>query len=145
MPRSFTRAAWAGTAKSMRAARAVARCLSMLIVLEGAESGKETLKPALAAGDGDLALAGVADAGVGDAGRGHAIDGTDVCGADQTGDLDKFVAAVDVDKLLALHQHRAVGVDLGNRHADFDVQAVGLRGFAFAVERQVAADRKSVV
>src|SRR5690606_13682622 len=91
---------------------------------EGADHGKEALQPTLAAGTGDLALADVSDVGVGDARRGDPVVGADVDRADQPRDLDALVAAVEGEQLLTLHQHRAIRINFGDRHADLASELV---------------------
>src|SRR3712207_7820765 len=52
------------------------------------------------------------------------------------GDADEFVAAVDAQLLFAAHQHRAVGIDLGDGDADLAEQPVGLRSEEHTSELQ---------
>src|SRR3546814_9859431 len=101
-----------------------------LVGSEGADDREEARQPALAAGAGDVALANVADARVGDACRGDAVVGADVDRADKARDLHPFVAAIEGEQLFAAHQHRAVRIDLGDRHADLARKLVRLRRIA---------------
>src|SRR3546814_2830922 len=54
-------------------------------------------------------------------------------------DLDALVAAVERQEFLALHQHRAVGIDGGDGHADLARQCVRLRRLPLALELLAAA------
>src|SRR5690606_26891215 len=96
--------------------------------------GEEALQPSLSAGTSDLTLADVPDVGIGDARRSDPIIGADIDRADQSRDLDTFIAAVESEQLLALHQHRAIRIDFGYRHADLASKLVRLRGFALPLE-----------
>src|SRR3546814_14172051 len=96
-------------------------------------------RSALPARAGDLALPDIANVRVGDAGRQDAVVGADVDRADDAGDLDAFVAAIERQEFLALHQHRAVRIDGGDGHADLARQRVRLRRFALALELLAAA------
>jgi hypothetical protein len=43
---------------------------------------------------------------------------------------------------LALHQHGAVRIDFGDRHADFSREGIGLSGLALSIERLISAHIK---
>src|SRR3546814_857732 len=141
-PMSLIRAAEAGDAQPRQTASRARRagkkgCRVTGSVLagsasEGADDVEEALQPALPAGAGDLALADVADIGVGNARRGDAVVGADVDRAHDARNLQPFVAAVEGDQFLALHQHRAVRIDFGDRHADFARELVRLRRLALS-------------
>src|SRR3546814_5621484 len=60
---------------------------------ERTDAGKEALQPALLTGPREFALAGIGDLGVCHACRCNAVIGGDVGRANQTGNLDIFIAA----------------------------------------------------
>src|SRR3546814_13403758 len=76
---------------------------------ERTDAGKEALQPALLTGPREFALAGIGDLGVCHACRCNAVIGGDVGRANQTGNLDIFIAASKRELLLPAHQHRALG------------------------------------
>src|SRR3546814_6143999 len=53
--------------------------------------------------------------------------------------MDAFVAAIERQEFLALHQQRAVRIDGGDGHADLARQRIRLRRFALALELLAAA------
>src|SRR3546814_20834458 len=61
---------------------------------ERTDAGKEALQPALLTGPREFALAGIGDLGVCPACRCNAVIGGDVGRANQTGNLDIFIAAI---------------------------------------------------
>src|SRR3546814_21089470 len=117
----------APASSSAKRVNRVGRWVTSNSLSEGADDREETLQPALPARAGDLALADVADVRIGDARRQDAVVGADVDRSDDAGDLDALVAAVEGQEFLALHQHRAVGIDGGDGHADLARPSVRLR------------------
>src|SRR3546814_20319846 len=61
---------------------------------ERTDAGKEALQPALLTGPREFALAGIGDLGVCHACRCNAVIGGDVGRANQTGNLDIFIAEI---------------------------------------------------
>src|SRR3546814_17618323 len=86
---------------------------------ERTDAGKEALQPALLTSPREFALAGIGDLGVCHACRCNAVIGGDVGRANQTGNLDIFIAAIKRELLLPAHQHRAIGENLRHQYGDF--------------------------
>src|SRR5258708_17084486 len=95
---------------------------------------EEPRQPTHAIGAADDSLAGVADVRIRELVGGDRIVRGDVRRPDHPGDVHEFVALVEPQSLVALHDPIAVGLHLGHRHRATAGQTIALSARALAVE-----------